>query len=403
MRVCLIAHRFYEGNSHMMQFANALARRGDEVDVISLRAKGMRKREIVDGVNVYRIQARTIDEKRPISYLLKILRFELLAALLLAWLHLRKPYHLIHIQSVPDFLVYVAAVPKMLGTPVILDLRDLVPELYASKFQVMPESLLIKILMFVERISVRFADHVVIANPIWHQRIVKRSARADRCTMIWYYPDPEVFHPRARHTVNGRFLIMYPGTLNWHQGVDIAVKAFPRVLQQVPEAEFHIYGHGPEKAAIVDLVRQLKLTDKVKLFDSVPVKDIATVMANSDVGVVPKRASCLFGNEAASTKIPEFMALGVPVVASRTKVESCFYDESLVRYFRSEDEDDLVNALVQVHNDPKLSKQLVENGVEYIEQNKWDVRMGEYLRVVDGLVSPQPRNGMQALATKRNK
>jgi glycosyltransferase involved in cell wall biosynthesis len=403
MRVCLIAHRFYEGNSHMMQFANALARRGDKVDVISLRAKGMSKREVVDGVNVYRIQARTIDEKGPISYLWKILLFELRAAVLLAWLHLRNRYQLIHVQSVPDFLVFVAMLPKLLGTPVILDLRDLVPELYASKFRVNPKSLVIRVLLRLEKVSVRFADHVIIANPIWRDRIIKRSAKAEHCTMFWYYPDPEVFHRRAQPTRNRRFLIIYPGTLNWHQGVDIAVRAFPKVLQQVPDAEFHIYGQGPEKDAIIRLVAQLKLTDKVKLFDSVPVKEIAEVMASSDVGIVPKRASCLFGNEAASTKIADFMAIGVPVVASRTRVESCFYDDTLLHYFRSEDEDDLANSVAEIYKNPNLNTHLVENAARYVEQNRWDVRMGEYLRLVDRLVYPEQKGNVEALAAKRGR
>jgi glycosyltransferase involved in cell wall biosynthesis len=43
-------------------------------------------------------------------------------------------------------------------------------------------------------------------------------------------------------------------------------------------------------------------------------------MENADLGVVPKRNDP-FGDEAFSTKILEFMAMGVPVIVSETRID----------------------------------------------------------------------------------
>ena len=53
--------------------------------------------------------------------------------------------------------------------------------------------------------------------------------------------------------------MLYPGTLNWHQGVDIAIKAFGLIKDQIPGAEFHIYGEGSEKECLKKLVSELGL------------------------------------------------------------------------------------------------------------------------------------------------
>src|ERR1035437_881690 len=129
MRVCLIARRFYESNTHMQQFAKALVSRGDIVDVIAARRHGLPRFEVCDGVNVYRIQTRNVDERgRPI-FLLKILLFMLRATIVVTVRHIKRPYDIIHVQTIPDLLVFSALCPKLMGAPVILDLRDLVPEL----------------------------------------------------------------------------------------------------------------------------------------------------------------------------------------------------------------------------------------------------------------------------------
>ena len=51
-------------------------------------------------------------------------------------------------------------------------------------------------LVAVERAACRFADHVISANDLWHETLLRRSAR--RCTTLLNYPDISLFKPRAR-------------------------------------------------------------------------------------------------------------------------------------------------------------------------------------------------------------
>jgi glycosyltransferase involved in cell wall biosynthesis len=125
------------------------------------------------------------------------------------------------------------------------------------------------------------------------------------------YPDLSLsFIEDREQKSEGKFIIMYPGTINWHQGLDIAVKAFAQIKDETPEAEFHIYGDGPMKAAIQKLIAELGVQDRVFLKGTMPSEQIAVAMANADLGVVPKRNDS-FSGDAFSTKIFEFMALGV--------------------------------------------------------------------------------------------
>ena len=89
----------------------------------------------------------------------------------------------------------------------------------------------------------------------------------------------------------------------------------------MPNAEFHLYGGagGDLEIDLRRLVRQLDLDGSVMFYGGISLDQMAQVIANADLGIVPKRADS-FGNEAYSTKIMEFMSQGVPVVVSRPKL-----------------------------------------------------------------------------------
>src|SRR5207302_4746135 len=122
-----------------------------------------------------------------------------------------------------------------------------------------------------------------------------------------------------------------------------------------------------------------------------PTYQIVEVMAGSDLAVVRKRASSSFGNEAASAVMSEFMAFNVPLVVSRTKVDSYYYQDSTVKFFESDNDADLAECILLLKRDHELRDRLVSNAVKYVEQNNWDVKKHEYLRLVDSLVAARER------------
>jgi glycosyltransferase involved in cell wall biosynthesis len=379
----MVAYTFYETDNRVMRYAETLAKRGDEVDVIA--HYGKEKGTLVrNGVRVLRVQQRIPNEKRKITYLYRLSMFFLRAMVLLSINHLRKPYQLIHVHSVPDFLVFTAWLPRLMGAKVILDIHDLLPEFYASKFLGTKKSRMFDFLVWVERVSCAFAHHVIVPNHLWQQRLQSRSVPITKCSVILNYPDPSMFYRRGRARDDGRFVMLYPGTLADHQGMDIAIRAFVKIKDLVPEADFHIRGMGPSREALGALVKKLQVEDRVLFLSSKPMWEIGQVMEDADLAVVPKRKDS-FGNEAFSTKILEFMAVGVPLLISDTAVDLYYFSDQMVTFAISGDVDDFASKMVQLIRNPAARQKLVQNADEYIKLNNWDVRKAEYLNLVDSL------------------
>ncbi len=383
----MLAYTFYETDGRVMRYAEALAEAGAEVDVIALRKPSQPVEEMLNGVRVLRIQERERNEKGKLHYLAKILAFFLRSMIELSRRQLAGAYDIVHVHSVPDFEVFAALIPKVRGAKIILDIHDIVPEFYAAKFKRSTESTIFKALQLVERISASFADHVIIANDLWLQKIASRSVSASKCTAFINYPDSAVFNPdRRTRQADGKFVVIYPGTLNWHQGVDLAVEAVAVAIEKVPEIEFHIYGEGAARADIARLVCERGMSGRVLLKPPVPLRQVAEAMANADLGVVPKRNDA-FGGEAFSTKILEFMSVGVPVIVADTRIDRHYFDDSVVTFFKAGDVEDLAAALVKAALDRQSTLRVTENALRYADTVSWARKKVDYLRLVDRLLA----------------
>jgi glycosyltransferase involved in cell wall biosynthesis len=393
LNVCMIGYTHYNSDGRVIRYAETLAKRGDRVDFIALKGEGDPDEEVRNGVRIFRIQSRTFKEKSKFSYLFAILAFFFRTMWFLAWQKPNVRYDLVHVNSVPDFLVFSAWLPKMRGAKVILDIHDLLPELYISKFESNENTILYWLLRGVERLSAAYADYVIAANDIWRAKLVSRaqSIHEDRCTSILNFPDREIFYRRGRTRNDGKFVMVFPGSLNWHQGIDIAIRALGRIKDEAPNAEFHIYGDGPSVPALKALTESLGLSGRVRIMGGRGIGEMAEIMENADLGVVPKRND-LFGDEAFSTKILEFMIMGLPVVVSSTKIDRFYFSDSVVKFFRAGDDADLADAMLAMIRNPEVRNRMAQNAMEFAEKYDWESNKDKYLNIVSLLTAPAGAN-----------
>lgn len=386
MKICMLSYSFYERDNRVRRYAEALVKRGDDIEVFAIGKNDTPKEEMISGVKVRRIQNRVVNEKRKIEYLFRLFLFLIKSFYHVSLNHIRSPYQLVHVHSVPDFEVFAVLLPKIMGSKIILDVHDIVPEFYTSKFNNGRVSAVTKALILVERWCCKFADHVIISNDIWKEVIINRSVNKSKCTTIINYPDTSIFKSDdKKDRGDSDFIAMYPGTLNYHQGVDIAIRAIAQVRNTIPNIKFQVYGTGPLLSKLQKIIQEMELQNNVILFGMVPLHEIAKKMVAADLGIVPKRAEG-FGNEAFSTKILEFMALGVPVIASDTKIDRLYFNDSIIQFYRSGDESDLAEKIVTLYNDKQKRINMSQNAYKFAMENCWENKKELYFNIVDSLV-----------------
>ena len=144
----MLAYTVYPIDARVRREAEALTERGDEVDLICIRWGDQEKHSKISGVRVLRLSMRRYQGSSNLRYFMNYLKFFILSFLKLSYLYVKNRYQIIQVHTMPDFLVFAAIIPKLFRAKIILDVHDLMPELYMSKFHVDGDNLLIKFITF---------------------------------------------------------------------------------------------------------------------------------------------------------------------------------------------------------------------------------------------------------------
>jgi glycosyltransferase involved in cell wall biosynthesis len=385
----MVREHYVPQDSRVAREVDALAALGHHVDVICLRDEHQPRIERRPGVTVWRLPLRHSRGRRALRYVTEYGGFFVMAAGLVTLLHLRRRYRLIQVNSLPDALVFAAAVPRLLGARVLLDLQECMPEFFATKFGVDMAHPAVRTISRVEQASIRFADLVITPTVQMREAFIARGAAPAKITVIMDGADQEVFRPvdvLRTETGDRPFTLISHGTVEAHYGLDTVIEAVALLRDEIPELRFEVYGDGSDLARLRQLAAELRVDDRVWFSGGfVPIEQLVAAIARADAGVVAMKRDP-FRDVTLAGKMFDFIAMGKPVVSSRTRSVEQTFDASCVELFESGDAKDLARALHAVYSEPARCARMAQRAAEVAEGYQWSRQREIYGSVVARLL-----------------
>ena len=358
--------------------------------------------ESFNGVEITRVP---LKRRRggKLSYLIQYGSFVFLSGAILAGRALKKRYDLVHIHNMPDFLVFSALVPKMLGAKVILDLHDPMPELMMTIFGLREESYSVRMLKQFEKWSLGFADAVLTVNEACKKIFSARSCPPEKISVIMNSPEEKIFRFRepSSHGSAGRdsskpFVIMYHGSLVERHGLDLAVTALKKTRESLGNAELRIYGRSTPflERVMGDVWKKSELCQAVQYLGPKKLEEIAEAIRECDVGIIPNRRS-IFTELNTPTRIFEYLSQGKPVIAPRAQGILDYFGPQELVYFELGDAADLAAKMEFVFRHPEEMLRIVERGQGVYQAHKWSSERRQFVSIVDRLLKIARRSAGQ--------
>lgn len=387
-RHCMIVHAYYPvGETRVQREAAALADEGFDVTVVCLRDRGEPPHEIVDGIRVRRLGVRRNRGSSMLAQAFEYLRFLVYAGVWVTFAHMRRRIDVIQVHTPPDALVFAAAVPKMMGAKVILDIHDLLPEFFAARTGRDIDDAAISVVKAEERLSCWLADRVVTVTSHWQSELEGRGVPPAKLAVVMNLADTRLFRDvRAKEPESDRFVVLYHGTFTERYGVDLLVEATAELAAEIPGLEVRLVGDGDQRSALERRVRSLGLDEVISISDGMVGPDrLVEILADADVGVVPNRAD-VFTDSLLPTKLLEYVMIGIPAVVAETAGVRRYFDGRMVSYFRPGEARALADRLLELYQDPGLRSSMVDRASAFNVSHSWDDEAARYVSLVRGLI-----------------
>jgi glycosyltransferase involved in cell wall biosynthesis len=391
-RAAMVVFSEYPSDPRPRRAAEALLEEGMRIDLICERGTGSKKKESVGLLHITRIPI-THERGGPLAYAYQYSAFILLSTLILAWRTLRGRYDLVYVHNMPDILVICALFPKLFGAKVILDQHDPMPELMMTIFNMQESSNGVRIIRALEKWSLKRANRVITVNDTCRNLFSARGCQQKKIRVVMNSPNEKLFpfreprpSPPRGELGTRRFTVMYHGTIVERNGLDLAVEAIAEVRKSIPNIDLNVYGADTSfLQRVLQRAREMDLEDIVHYRGRKRLEDLITEIDACDVGVIP---NCLnaFTEINTPTRIFEYLALGKPVIAPRTRGIQDYFTPKSLFFFEPGSSADLAQQIKYVSLHPSEATETVERGQQVYLTHTWSQEKQRLLDVVDELL-----------------
>lgn len=210
--------------------------------------------------------------------------------------------------------------------------------------------------------TISAADAVVVISPQEETALRTDGLHPRRVELIPPGIDPSAFIPRRENPFEkrglvGKSVVFFAGRLARAKGLDLALRALPQILREVPTAHLAAAGEDfGERGSLEALAKTLGVSPAVTWLGKLPREELIAAYQHARVFVFPSHY------EAFGIAVLEAQAAGCPVVAmNASALPFLVSDGEMGLLSRQGDAAHLAAAVLRLLKDTQLSERLARN------------------------------------------
>lgn len=177
-------------------------------------------------------------------------------------------------------------------------------------------------------------------------------------------------------------IVLYQGGLQQGRGLERLIE----VAAQVRDAYFVFIGGGRLTGTLQNLVEKLEVSGRVFFIPTVPLDQLLSYTASADVGVQPLENTCLNHFTTDSNKLFEYVAAGLPVVASNfPEIRKVVRQYDLGLLVEPGNTEQLSNAIKELVDDEQRRCTFKENARRAAPELTWEAQEDGLVKLYEGL------------------
>jgi glycosyltransferase involved in cell wall biosynthesis len=381
-RYASLAYSHAPTDSRVRRHCEALARRGWQVYQLGLAAAGEARVARLNGVVLLRWARPRYRGAQLWRYALAYAGFWCWARAVLHRLRSRGRVDVVHVNNLPNFMVWAAGPARRGGAGVILDIHDPVPELLLSKFGHRPGARAgARLLVWEERLATRAADAVLCVHEPHRALTVAHGVDARKIRVMENLADERLFPLEAPRPATP--FVAYHGTVAARMGLDALLEALHLLDEAGVPVRAAIWGEGDAVDSLRRLRDRLGLSTDVEISgERFTAEQLLPRLRRVGIGVVPLRRD-VFTDLILPVKVLEYVRLGIPVVATWTPTLAYYFPTDELTYVRESSPAALAAAVREVLASPEQARARAGRAQALPIARAWQEREPDFVRCVE--------------------
>ncbi|MBN4065744.1 glycosyltransferase family 4 protein [Candidatus Amoebophilus asiaticus] len=380
--IAMIAYAVYENASVSIREAEAANENGFNVDFFALKNHNRESIPCTNGVNVYALNQYKYRGDNKFKYVLAYITFFIRCFLKITYLHIRKKYSIIHINNMPDFLVFSVIIPRLLGARIILDIHDPMTTTFLTKFKGSKNNIVYKILLWQELLSAKFAAKIItVSDPVKYDILVNDGIPEQKISVLLNVADDNLFKLHENYHLDNKIKLIFHGTIAERFGLPDVIEAISKVKNK-DKMFLKIIGEGDCSEEVKKTIDDLELSEIVNFDNSVyPVRDLPEIIKEFHVGLVSYKLSSAT-DYMLPVKLLEYICVGIPSITLPNRTIRYYFKEDDCFFYDPNDFYSLTILLEKLIDNRELIVKKRENVLRIRENFLWSAEKPKYLKLL---------------------
>ena len=311
-KICLVTHYFppHKGGIEQVSYEQSkrLTEMGYQIDVLTSKFEG-RNRNPLKGITIHHYPSLNVAKRFGVPY--PIISFEAYKK----FTQIIGNCDLVHAHGHVYMASYLAGmIAKKLDKPFIVTQHNTFID-YKSFLNIV-EQLNDQ---FIGKSVLKNADRITTVSKETMKYVLRLGADKTKTSVIYNGVDIDTFRPEykieSREKVGlpkNRKIVFSVRRLVYKNGLDTLIESVPQVAKKHPNVLFVVAGKGPSRKLIEDRIKELGISQNIKLAGFVPDELLPVYYNAADIFTLPSASG-----EGLPLVLLEAMACGLPVIATK--------------------------------------------------------------------------------------
>ncbi len=375
MKIGMILDKEFPPDPRVENEALALVSKGIEVYLFCLHYKEKIEYETYKGINICRYPFNIfLYKSSALAYTVPVYSF-FMSKKIKDFIDRQEISHL-HIHDIRIAEAVQWANSQKL--PYILDLHDNFPEImkfyphlqkFPGRYLINPDNWKRQEAKFIAN-----ADRVISVSPQFKEDLIHRFPSLDHKMVMVPNTISRQFYTNAKidqsiiHRFKGKFVLLYLGDTGLRRGLLTAIKAMPKILKSIPNAQLVIVGSNSSDPILKEECFKLKLGNAVSFEGWQDQRDFPSYIEMSSICLSPLDRNAQH-DVAYANKLFQYMGFKKPLLVSNAIAQRDLVNHiNCGRIHKEKDSEDFAQKVIEMEQDLEQLIEFGKNGFNFVDK-----------------------------------